>query len=105
MTAPKVIFAQLICIDTVRAAAAECNIPLSSIVMLDKEGFEWRAFLKSGARITSGFFKAPPESTAAYSTTSGTTGLPKIAKISHRAIVAQVSAIDFSFKERDYEVR
>lgn len=107
MTYPKVIFAQSTCIDAVRAAADECNIPRTNIIMLGREGFEWRAFLKNGTKLRSGssFFKASPESTAVYSTTSGTTGPPKIAKISHRAIVAQVAAIDVSFKEKDYAVR
>lgn len=42
--------------------------------------------------------------TAAYCTTSGTTGLPKAAQIPHRYIVAQAEMVEHRLKSRPYEV-
>jgi acyl-CoA synthetase (AMP-forming)/AMP-acid ligase II len=48
--------------------------------------------------------KFDQESIAAYSLTSGTTGLPKTALISHRSVVAQAALLEDQFGARPYQV-
>ena len=46
-----------------------------------------------------------PENIAVYGMTSGTTGLPKVAMISHRAIVAQTAVLEDLFRAKPYQVQ
>ncbi|TVY87821.1 Acyl-CoA ligase [Lachnellula willkommii] len=86
-------------LDVATAAAKECGIPLSNIFILNfhgeatPDGYQsWNRLLDKGeenwVRIED------PDTTAAYFSTSGTTGFPKAAIISHGYLVSQGESME-----------
>lgn len=80
-------------------AAEECDIPQSNIFLLDIHGEEappgyqsWKTLLEHGERDWVSDLNAG-ETTAAYVSTSGTSGLPKAAILTHSYMVSQSEVI------------
>ncbi|OQV07844.1 AMP-binding enzyme domain-containing protein [Cladophialophora immunda] len=114
LTKPKVVFAQVDCIEPIAEAVAHCGAE-SQIFTIESHDAShqargrayasWRALLLEPdgdwyARTANR--KPDPECIAVYAMTSGTTGLPKAAMISHRYIVALTSTLEDVFRSRPY---
>lgn len=71
-------------------------------------GRSWQVLLQQGegewVRFTPGLGQPVEDQVAAYATTSGTTGLPKAAILSHQYIVAEASMLESEFQSKTYEV-
>ncbi|KAK2626437.1 hypothetical protein QTJ16_003612 [Diplocarpon rosae] len=103
ITGAKHILTSLKSLPAVQSAAVECQIPPSSIFVLDfcretvaPELQSWRALLKYGERgwrvgeeIATGNLEE-----AAYVSTSGTSGLPKAATIGHGYLISQGQVVE-----------
>ena len=81
-------------LDVATEAAKQCGIPLSNIFILNFHGEatpdeyqSWNSLLDKGE--TDWVQVEDPNTTAAYFGTSGTTGLPKAAIITHGYLVSQ----------------
>lgn len=99
-------------LDPILEAAKQCNIPEKNIYMLDihqppRQGFEsWTSLLEYGEQDWVRFDDAETSKkrTAARLYSSGTTGLPKAAKLSHSNLVAQHQGVFEDFP-RVWDVR
>lgn len=98
-------------LPTVRAAGDACGIPAANYWVFDvlpthavPAGYRsWRALLAGGECDWVRLDTAGPATTAMRLFSSGTTGLPKAANISHQNLIAQNMAVT-EFRLRDYEV-
>ncbi|TVY23471.1 Acyl-CoA ligase [Lachnellula hyalina] len=99
VTGTKFLLIDVKVLDVATAAAKECGIPLSNIVVLNFHGEatpdgyrSWNSLLDKGekdwVRIKD------QDTTAAYFSTSGTTGFPKAAIISHGYLVSQAISLE-----------
>ncbi|KAK4947388.1 hypothetical protein LTR10_013756 [Elasticomyces elasticus] len=112
LTKPEFIFAQTNCVKPIIEAASNCAIPTSNIFLIGEEGDApvegcryWRTLLvESSDEPEPPFHPQGGDSLAAYAMTSGTTGLPKVAMIPHRYIVAQAAILEDQFNARPYQV-
>lgn len=98
-------------LEIVKAACETCAIPLTNLFVLDEDASHhehqsWRVLLEYGEEAWHTFgSKLEAKSTpAALACTSGTTGLPKVAVMSHYHYVAQSLQLACS-AEKPYEVR
>ncbi|KAK4943427.1 hypothetical protein LTR10_016918 [Elasticomyces elasticus] len=100
-------------LPAVVAAANECGIQSSSILILDSQnedipsGFvSWKTLMKHGEKdwIRFNDEQVSRKTTAARLFSSGTTGLPKPAAVSHYNFIAQHTLVNEVHKT-DYEVR
>ena len=105
---PQCIIVQFDCRVAVLAAMRECSIADSKILYhkstpdaITGHGSSWRVLLTHGEEHWVGAADVP----ALYATTSGTTGLPKVASISHRSVIARAAMVEHLFQDRSYEVR
>ncbi|KAL6720094.1 hypothetical protein ACLMJK_002015 [Lecanora helva] len=113
ITSTKLVLVEPGLLENVVHAAQECSIKHSKVFIWDAhgedvpQGFEsWNALLKSEERDWI-HFDDPNQSettTAALMSTSGTTGLPKAATVSHRAQIAQNILISHSEDSKPYEI-
>ncbi|ETI24068.1 hypothetical protein G647_03437 [Cladophialophora carrionii CBS 160.54] len=118
LTKPKFVFAQMDCMDPIveAAAAAQPKIDPSNIFSIDPtEDYarvaatieaSWRTLLlrdETDSPPPTNDGKFDQESIAVYSLTSGTTGLPKTALISHRSVVAQTALLEDQFGATPYQ--
>lgn len=111
---PKYLIVQSECLHTVETAAAACNISPARIFVLCRpdqtvpEGKQsWRALTVCGEcdwEIDTIHYDSIGDKVAALNSTSGTTGLPKAASVSHRFVVAQTCMIEQRFKDKPYQV-
>ena len=108
----KLVIVELELLEKVLPAAHERSIPQSNLFIWDvhdqklPDGFEsWTALLGHGERDWITFAREEESETtiAALMSTSGTTGLPKAAAVSHYAQIAQNVTIDHS-AAKPYEV-
>jgi acyl-CoA synthetase (AMP-forming)/AMP-acid ligase II len=95
MTNAKYIFTASDTIDTAVAAAEKCNILQENIFVLHfheeevPNGYKsWRSLLKHGTRNWLSV-NNPADTTAVHASTSGTSGLPKAAVLSHAYMTFQ----------------
>ena len=100
-------------LEAILAATKECNLPKSSVLIfnvLDQavpEGFSsWETLLSQGEEDWVRFndIKAAKETEAARLFSSGTTGLPKAAMISHHNLIAQ-HTLNWEDHKRDYAIK
>jgi acyl-CoA synthetase (AMP-forming)/AMP-acid ligase II len=118
LTRPTFIVAQPDCMQSMieAAAAAQHDIATEHIFSLElgqvdppNPGYpSWRTLLKAQETDWSAYAgktEFDPENIAVYGMTSGTTGLPKAALISHRSIVAQSTLLEHQYRGRTYQVR
>ena len=112
ITDTKLILVEPGLLENVVQAAEECSIPRSKIFIWDAHGedvpqsFEsWNVLLEYDERDWICFEneEQSENTTAALMSTSGTTGLPKAAAVSHRAQIAQNIVISHS-KGNPYEI-
>jgi acyl-CoA synthetase (AMP-forming)/AMP-acid ligase II len=99
-------------LEPIIAAAKECNIPTSNIWIFDVHGQEipkgfrsWTTLLQHGEQDWVRFndLETAKNTTAARLFSSGTTGLPKAAELSHHNLVAQHTLV-FEARVRPYNV-
>jgi acyl-CoA synthetase (AMP-forming)/AMP-acid ligase II len=100
MTEAKFILTSPKTLDVSLAAAKECQIPNNNIFVLNfgaevvPSGYQsWNALLKFGEKDWVEV-KDPANTPAAYVSTSGTSGLPKAAIISHSYLVSQAGLLE-----------
>ncbi|KAI1614796.1 4-coumarate-CoA ligase [Exophiala viscosa] len=110
LTKPKLIFTQTRCIKPVLEAASICDISKSDVFLIGGEGDapiegcrNWRSLLVDSVEHPFNHHPQSGGSLAAYATTSGTTGLPKVAMIPHRYIVAQAAILEDQYNARPYQ--
>ncbi|KAH0828470.1 hypothetical protein AYO21_00395 [Fonsecaea monophora] len=114
LTKPKVIFAQVDCIEPMVEAVSHCETN-SQIFVIEshdtsyqvrrRDYASWRTLLREPAAdwyVRAADGKPDQEDIAVYAMTSGTTGLPKAAMISHRYIVALTATLEATFRRRPY---
>jgi len=101
MTEAKFLLTEIKTLDTAVAASEEIGIPLSNVFILNYRGEEvpsqhqsWETLLSHGEKDWVEV-EDPDNTTAAYVSTSGTSGLPKAAIIPHSYLVSQAE-----FQER-----
>jgi acyl-CoA synthetase (AMP-forming)/AMP-acid ligase II len=114
LTKPKCILAQASCMEAIVQVANECGIPNHHIFHLDCDAHStcysirtWRTLLQYGEYDYESHNPHEDSSqyrVAVYAMTSGTTGLPKAAMISHRYMVAQTTMLEHRLTSRTYEV-
>lgn len=114
-TSARYIITQPQAVDVVEQVASLCDISENSIFVLDQPGVKGPPSLQTFTTLldhvetTTGVFNGhhgwTPSQTAAYCSTSGTTGLPKAARISHSYMVAQAHMIEQGLRSRSYQVR
>ena len=86
-------------LETAAEAAKECGIPKKNVFVLDFRGEDFPADFKSWKILTNCGRKDwvriqdPENTTAVYASTSGTSGLPKAAILSHAHLVSQAENI------------
>ncbi|KIX99185.1 uncharacterized protein Z520_04761 [Fonsecaea multimorphosa CBS 102226] len=114
LTKPKVVFAQVDCIEPIVEAVAHCETDSQIFVIGSHDASRqvhgrdyasWRTLLLEPESNWSGCAadgKPDQERIAVYAMTSGTTGLPKAAMISHRYIVSLTSTLEDAFRHRKY---
>lgn len=110
LTKTKYIFVETALLQTAKAACETCAIPLTNLFVLDEEEVHhqlqsWKVLLEHGEQPWHTFddIQEAKRTPAALACTSGTTGLPKVAVLSHYHYVAQsVQLADSSSKP--YEV-
>jgi acyl-CoA synthetase (AMP-forming)/AMP-acid ligase II len=99
-------------LDAIVAAAKECDIPTSNIWIFDilgqavPRGFRsWNELLQYGEEDWERFddLETAKNTTATRLFSSGTTGLPKAAELSHYNIIAQHVMV-YEARERSYDV-
>ncbi len=116
LTNPKFIVAQDHCLKPVLEATSHDRLTTGHIFLVDHESSpvpegcqSWRALLQCGdqgwKRPGQGHSVPVQNQIAAHAMTSGTTGLPKAAMLSHRSIVAQTVALECEFRTKIYTVR
>ena len=114
LTQPKFIVAQVDCLQPVLQATVACKIPSSNVFCLgtgnaqpENDCESWESLLQFGEYDwqLNGADGEPVQSRlAVYAMTSGTTGLPKAAQISHRYVVAQTAMLEGRLDHRSYQV-
>jgi long-subunit acyl-CoA synthetase (AMP-forming) len=115
LTRPKFIIAQSPCSGAVLELVSTGQIDGSQLFLIDDEksmnpsaGRSWQVLLQQGegewVRFSPGLGQPVEGQVAAYATTSGTTGLPKAAILSHQYIVAEASILESEFQSKTYEV-
>jgi long-subunit acyl-CoA synthetase (AMP-forming) len=114
ITTPRYVFVQSECLQAVEEAISACNISLKALFILCgphqtvPQGYQpWQTLLEHGEcdwETGTVYYKSVGEKLAAFKSTSGTTGLPKAAAVSHRFVVAQTSLIEQRFKNKPYQV-
>jgi acyl-CoA synthetase (AMP-forming)/AMP-acid ligase II len=115
ITKPKFIISQKDCFTTIAQAARECGIPRARIFILAPpdarlpDGYlSYETLLGYGEEDWEKFGRdeTKADSTiAVLGATSGTTGLPKSAALSHQYLIAQSGMIQKQAAERAHEVR
>ena len=111
---PKYCIVQSECLQAVEAAIAACNIPPPHIFTLcganqtSPEGKQpWQSLTLYGEcewDTNTIHHKSIADKPAALNSTSGTTGLPKAAVVTHCFVVAQTSMVEQRFKNKPYQV-
>ena len=108
----KLIISEPEILETINAAAEDLSIPKSRVLILDSSDqavpkglTSWRSLLEYGERNWVRFddLETSKNTTAMLLFSSGTTGLPKPAMISHYNLVAQHTLV-FEHKPRPYVV-
>jgi acyl-CoA synthetase (AMP-forming)/AMP-acid ligase II len=101
-------------LGAVVAAGKQCKIPQSRIFVFDvlgqdfPDGFKsWKVLLDHGEKDWERFhdLETVKNTTAARMFSSGTTGLPKAAAISHYNLIAQHELVEGSMNKRPFRVR
>ncbi|KIW99448.1 uncharacterized protein Z518_11187 [Rhinocladiella mackenziei CBS 650.93] len=114
LTKPKYILSEVACIKPIIDAASQCNIATSNIFFVGTQDIphvhgcrSWRTLLIDCECDWSASNQhdahSAPNRVAVYAMTSGTTGLPKVAMISHRYVVAQTVFLESQFDARPYQ--
>ena len=95
MTKAKFVLTEVTTLEISVAAAKECGVPEENIFVLDfhGEGFptsfkSWKVLLDCGQKDWVQV-QDPKNTTAVYASTSGTSGLPKAAILTHAHLVSQ----------------
>ncbi|ETN44249.1 uncharacterized protein HMPREF1541_10800 [Cyphellophora europaea CBS 101466] len=112
-TRPKLLVTEVASLNVAEQVAASCGIADDQVFVLAKTSQSVPAgrlsFLKllshgeCGWDVSTGHENLLASRIAAYCTTSGTTGLPKAAKIPHSYVVAQAAMIEQRLKSRPYQ--
>lgn len=99
VTEAKYVITHLATLTTAITAAGECGIPRSSVFVLNLHGEDvpegyrsWTELLKHGESDWTSVAD-PDNTTAAYISTSGTSGLPKAAILTHSYMVSQAETL------------
>jgi long-subunit acyl-CoA synthetase (AMP-forming) len=109
---PKILIIEPELAENVLPAAEECGIPSSNIFIFNTRGqavpdgfHSWETLLKNGQSdwIKFNDEKSAKSTTAVLLSTSGTSGLPKVAAMSHYALVA-ANIQAYNSKYKPYEV-
>ncbi|KEF51265.1 uncharacterized protein A1O9_12615 [Exophiala aquamarina CBS 119918] len=113
LTRPKFIIAQLDTLDPVLEASAASRIPSTNVFCLgaspslpDHGCKSWDSLLHFGEydwQLNQPDAESTQTRIAVYAMTSGTTGLPKAALISHRYVVAQTAMLEGRLDHRPYQ--
>lgn len=113
-TNAKYLLVQSECLHAVKEAASVCNISSERVFILSgpnqavPDGIQsLQTLLNHGEcdwDTESSYHTSIGDKPAAFNSTSGTTGLPKAAVITHRYVVAQTCMIETRFKDKPYQV-
>lgn len=115
LTIPAYLIVQTGCLENLEVAASACNISQASIFVLHDanqsipQGKQsWQLFLQHDEHdwdTSTAHHESIENKVASYNSTSGTTGLPKAAVISHGFVVAQTCMVEQRIKDKPYQVR
>ncbi|KIW09674.1 hypothetical protein PV08_12061 [Exophiala spinifera] len=109
LTNPKFVVTQVQCSDLVLEVSSHGSLAADHIFLIDLESERdpkgcrsWEDLLRCGE---DDWERPEPSQIAAYAMTSGTTGLPKAAMLSHRSIVSQTATLENEFRAKTYVPR
>lgn len=97
-------------VAAVKEAVLKCGASAEHIVILGTNEFvthDSAGLLRDATNFHVGFddLERQETSVAVYAATSGTTGLPKAAELSHKYLVTQALQLEVAFTKRKNEVR
>lgn len=112
ITEAKFVVAQNKTLDVVEEAVKRCGIPLFHVFLFDEKDLELPTVqsLKALQQFGESDWNSSTDNgsiadeIAVYASTSGTTGKPKVAKLSHSYYTAQAVMMEARLKDRPYNV-